>query len=93
MHRRLYLVAYDISSARRLQAALKCVRNWSTGGQLSVHECWLSDGELRELRRRLLAIIDRNSDSLLILRLDPRQKPHALGRAVPPDDPDWFLIG
>lgn len=42
-NRRLYLISYDISDAKRLRAALKLVRAYATGGQLSVHECWLSD--------------------------------------------------
>jgi CRISPR-associated protein Cas2 len=93
MKRRLYLVAYDISHPARLRAALHCVRNWATGGQLSVHECWLTAGELRELRRRMRRIINPREDSLLIIRLDPRQKPVTLGVAIPPQDPDWFYAG
>ncbi len=93
MRRKLYLVAYDISSAVRLRAALHCVRNWATGGQLSVHECWLTTGELKELRRSMRRILHPKEDSLLVIRLDPRQKPVTLGLALPPEDPDWFYAG
>ncbi len=93
MHRKLYLVAYDIADPARLRAALHCVRNWATGGQLSVHECWLTAGELKELRRRMRRIIHPKADSLLIIRLDPRQKPITLGIGIPPEDPDWFYAG
>ena len=93
MKRRLYLVAYDISSPTGLQAALNCVRNWATGGQLSVHECWLTAGELNELRRRMADILHPDEDSLLIIRMDPRQKPQVMGLAMPPEDSDWFYAG
>ncbi len=93
MKRRLYLVAYDISAPRRLRAALHCVRAWATGGQKSVHECWLTAAELRQLRRRMLRIMDESEDSLLIIRLDPRQKPQTLGLAIAPQDPPWFYAG
>ncbi len=92
MHRKLYIVAYDISDPNRLRAALHTVRNWATGGQKSVHECWLTRAELAELRRRMRPIIG-NDEELLIVRLDPRQKPATLGLALPPEDPDWFYAG
>src|SRR5712675_2485895 len=75
MQRILYLVAYDISHPRRLARALKTVRAYATGGQKSVHECWLLPGELATLKRDLEAVIDAGEDSALFVRLDPRLKP------------------
>ena len=92
MRRRLYIVAYDISDSTRLRAALNTVRNWATGGQKSVHECWLTRAELAELRRRMRPIIG-DDEELLIVRLDPRQRPATLGLALPPEDPAWFYAG
>ena len=40
--RDFYLAAYDVSSPRRLIAALALVRGYTTGGQKSVHEVFLS---------------------------------------------------
>lgn len=91
--RNLYLIAYDIAHPRRLKAALKVVREFATGGQKSVHECWLSAAEKGDLIATLNLIIDEEEDSLLIVRLDPRQTPHTLGIAAAPKDPDWFYIG
>jgi CRISPR-associated protein Cas2 len=93
MPRTLYLVAYDISDPRRLARALKVVRAYATGGQKSVHECWLLPGELVALKRELDGVIDHRDDSVLFVRLDPRMKPRTLGIARPPADPAFFFVG
>ena len=93
MPRSLYLVAYDITHPRRLAQALKTVRAYATGGQKSVHECWLEPGELAVLKRDLEAVIDIHDDSVLLVRLDPRLKPRTLGIARPPADPSFFFVG
>jgi CRISPR-associated protein Cas2 len=93
MQRTLYLFAYDISDPRRLARALKIVRAYATGGQKSVHECWLLPGELMALRRELDRAIDHGEDSVLFVRLDPRMKPRTLGIARPPADPAFFFVG
>ena len=93
MQRTLYLVAYDICDPRRLARALKIVRAYATGGQKSVHECWLLPGELAALKSELGAAIDHRDDSVLFVRLDPRMKPRTLGIARPPADPAFFFVG
>jgi CRISPR-associated protein Cas2 len=93
MPRTLYLVAYDICHPRRLARALKIVRAYATGGQKSVHECWLLPGDLLTLQRDLETVIDRDEDSVLFVRLDPRMKPRTLGIARPPADPAFFFVG
>ncbi len=93
MSRTLYLVGYDISQPRRLARALKIVRAYATGGQKSVHECWLLPGELAALKRDLAAAIDHREDSVLFVRLDPRMRPRTLGIAQPPADPAFFFVG
>ena len=93
LRRRLHLVAYDVSDPGRLRAALHVTRRHATGGQKSVHECWLTPAEKGQLIADLAQILDERHDRLLIIRLDPRQRVAVLGRAVPPADPDWFYIG
>jgi CRISPR-associated protein Cas2 len=89
----LWLVAYDVREPGRLAAVLHEVKSWSTGGQRSVHECWLAPGEVAALEGALGAIIDRRVDSLLLLAPDPSRKPRTLGIAEPPRDPRFFYIG
>lgn len=91
--RKLYLVTYDIRDNKRLKAALKATRSFATGGQKSVHECWLSDSEQGDLFATLAQIIDESEDSLICIRLDPRQSVITLGRAVSPTDADYFYLG
>ncbi len=91
--RRLYLAAYDVTDTRRLRLALHCVRSYATGGQRSVHECWLTDAERSELIEDTSEILDPEEDRFLLVRLDPRQPVTALGKAVAPEDPQWYYVG
>lgn len=90
--RDLYLIAYDVREPDRLRAALHLTRRYATGGQKSVHECWLTEAEKGELIFQLCQVLEEE-DALLVLRLDPRQAVTVLGRAVAPSDPNWFYIG
>jgi len=91
--RKLYLVAYDISEHRRLARALSVCREYATGGQKSVHECWLTPAEKREVLARLGEVIDEESDRVHLFRLDPRMQVRAMGIAVEPADGKFFFIG
>ncbi|WP_022947117.1 CRISPR-associated endonuclease Cas2 [Methylohalobius crimeensis] len=93
IRRKLYLVAYDVREPRRLKAALHITRRYATGGQKSVHECWLTAAERGRMIADLCQVLEEDADALLVIRLDPRQRVTALGRAVTPTDPDWFYVG
>jgi CRISPR-associated protein Cas2 len=92
-HRELFLAAYDISDARRRTAALKLSRCYTTGGQKSVHEIYLTIAERGALVRDMGGLMNLATDRFLLLRLDPRSRVHALGNAVAPSDPDFFYVG
>lgn len=91
--RTLWLVAYDVRCPDRLRAALDVVKAWSTGGQRSVHECWLTAGELAALRRELTAAIDAAEDSVLLIAPDPSRGVRTLGLAARPRDPRFLFFG
>ena len=91
--RDFYLAAYDIAEPRRLAAALQTVRAYATGGQKSVHECFLTAGERNDMTHQMSLLIDEETDRFLLLRLDPRARIHVLGRATPPADPGYFYLG
>jgi CRISPR-associated protein Cas2 len=91
--RSLYIAAYDISDDARLRKALFVLRNYSTGGQKSVFECFLTMAEKRQLIDEIKDVIDEGADRFLLLRLDPRMKVRVLGIAVPPADPEFFYVG
>lgn len=91
--RTLFIAAYDIAAPDRLRAALKVLRDYSTGGQKSVFECFLSDVEKRALLTEVAAVIDAEEDRFLLMRLEPRVKVVTLGIAVAPVDPDFYYVG
>lgn len=92
-NRRLYVAAYDISAPRRLRAALEILKAYATGGQKSVFECFLTEGERKALLAEISEVIERGEDSFLLVRLDPRSRVRTLGIAVPPEDPPFFYFG
>lgn len=90
--RDLWLAAYDVRDPRRLRLALRVLKAYSTGGQRSVFECFLTEAE----RKRLLAEIQEvlaPEDSFFLVRLDPRSPVRTLGIAVAPADPPFFYVG
>ncbi len=93
MARNLYIIAYDIREPKRLSKVHYFLKNFSTGGQKSVYECFLTYTELLEVIRNLYKIIDMNDDRVHIFPLDGRSKTHTLGIAVQPRDPKFYYLG
>jgi len=93
MLRHLFLIGYDISSARARRKALKAVKGHAIGGQKSMYECWLTSGELQLAMAALRSIIDPTTDRVIFLRLDARAQVHTRGVAVPPADGTFFYQG
>lgn len=93
MLRHLFLIGYDIASARRRRQALKAVKGHAIGGQKSLYECWLTAGELQQAMAALRALIDPLEDRVVLVRLDPRAAIHTLGVAVKPQDGEFFYQG
>ena len=91
--RSLYIAAYDISDPSRLRHALHVLKGYSSGGQKSVFECFLTDAEKACLLAEVQSVIDVTEDRFLLVRLDPRMKVRVLGIAVEPVDPEFFYVG
>jgi CRISPR-associated protein Cas2 len=91
--RLLHLACYDVSDDRRLRKALYILRDYATGGQKSVFECFLTPDEILELIGRVEEVINPLEDRFLLLRLDGRRPVRTLGIARQPLDPDFFYIG
>jgi len=87
------LATYDIRSPRRLRATRHVIRGYAAGGQKSVYECFLSQGEKTRLSSQIEKILNREEDSFMLLRLDPRASVITLGIAAPPENPDFFYCG
>ncbi len=93
MERTLYIVAYDITGEKRLNRVRFFLKGYSTGGQKSAYECFLTDGELKYVRSALDGMILHDEDRVHIFQMDGRSKTHVLGIAVQPKDPAYFYIG
>lgn len=91
--RTLYIAAYDVADAARLRRALHAVKQYATGGQKSVYECFLTNAERQTLLSDVRNVLDSSEDRFMLLRLDPRCRVHTLGIAVKPADPDFFYVG
>lgn len=91
--RRLYLIAYDITEDRRLNQVHYLLKGYSTGGQKSVYECFLTEGELRFLSSRIEMLIEPEEDRIHIFAMDGRSRTHTLGIALQPKDPAFFYFG
>lgn len=92
-HRDLHLACYDVANPKRLVAALKLARQYATGGQKSAHEIFLTPAERDGLVADMRTLLVLDEDRFLLLRLDPRSKLYALGKAIAPSDPDYFYMG
>jgi len=83
MKRVLYLIGYDVADAKRLVKVRQYLSAYRVGGQKSLFECWLTDGEYEKVNATLRDLIDPAEDNIFIARLDPRQKIQLYGVAKP----------
>lgn len=93
MARSLFIIAYDVSDGGRLSRVRRFLKEYSTGGQKSVFECWLSPWELDQVCDGLLDLIDEIEDRVHVFPMDGRSRTHVLGAAVQPADPEFFFVG
>jgi CRISPR-associated protein Cas2 len=91
--RSLYIAAYDVRHPRRLRMALNILRDFSTGRQKSVFECYLNKTEKSDFLKRLEPALYTEKESVALVRLHPRGNVRQLGIAVTPSDPDFFYVG
>lgn len=93
MARTLYIIGYDITENGRLARVRTFLKGYSTGGQKSVYECFLTGGELAHVTRTLRDMIEHDEDRVHIFGLDGRSRTHTLGIGVEPHDPEYFYVG
>lgn len=93
MARTLYLVAYDITDNKRLSQVRHFLKGYSTGGQKSVYECFLTSGELRVVLENVSNMIEAEFDRVHVFTMEGRSRTHTLGIAAAPQDPEYFFIG
>lgn len=93
VERALFVAAYDVRDPKRLRKALEVLKKYSTGGQKSVFECYLTEAERATLLSDIGAVLDPAADKFLLLPVDARREVKVLGKAVPPSDPPFYYVG
>ncbi len=68
------VIAYDISSNKIRAKVLRLLRDWSIGGQKSVHEFRLTNAQAEELFLQISDLINPDKDSLMMAWLEPRRR-------------------
>lgn len=89
----LYLICYDISQASRLARVLRVIKGYRTGGQKSVHECFLSASQAKGLSLYLTHLFNPREDRLLIWHVAEGKPFYGFGRAIPPKDALFWYFG
>lgn len=69
MEEHLYIVAYDISDARRWRSVFKTMNGYGEWLQLSIFQCRLSRRQHTQLRSALDEIINHAEDHVIIMDL------------------------
>jgi CRISPR-associated protein Cas2 len=90
-----YLIAYDISDAKRLRKVASTCEDFGYRRQFSVFLCRLTALDLVRLRSRLYDIIDLDADQVIFVRLCAHcsEQIEALGRPTePPDARDVVIV-
>ena len=83
----LIVVAYDIANDRRRTRLRKLLLGYGVPVQESVVECELTEAQLREMRERVGAVIERRADSVLYYSLCAECAPKTVdgrGKRRPP---------
>lgn len=78
----IYFISYDIANPKRLVKVAKTLENFGIRIQFSFFECEMQKEQLEDLRSRILEIMDKKEDSLLIYPLcqDCASKTTAVGK-------------
>ena len=67
------IIAYDISDHKARAKVFNIMKSWRIDGQKSVHECCLKQREAEELFLQIAEYLNRATDSLLMVWLEPRR--------------------
>jgi len=70
----LYIICFDIHDERRLRKVSKQMENFGQRVQYSVFECYLDKADLKELKQRLIEIIDDSEDHIRYYSLCGKDK-------------------
>lgn len=73
--RRYYLVCYDIVEPRRWRSCYKLLHGYGERIQYSIFKCRLTDKQLAEMRWKLVKVLNKDEDKLMISPIHPEDVP------------------
>jgi len=74
-----YFISYDIADPKRLAQVAKVIENYGWRVQYSFFQCELENDRLAELEKKLLRIMDKKEDSIMVQPLSADcVKPYAI---------------
>lgn len=74
MDERLFIVAYDIASAKRWRRVFRLLHGYGEWLQLSVFQCRLTRRRRAELETRLRELIKTGEDHVLVIDVGPADR-------------------
>lgn len=96
MEEHLYIVAYDISSAKRWRSVFKTMNGYGEWLQLSVFQCRLSRKRQTQLKAALDDIIDHTEDHVIMMDLgvaeSVRPRVESLGKDFSPVEKTAIIV-
>lgn len=90
-----YLVAYDINNSRRLQKIGKIAEDYGIRMQRSIFEAQMTEISLKEMKRRMAAVMDPAEDGVKIFLLcaSCEAKRTGAGKNLPSfPDKNWQVL-
>ena len=89
------VISYDVVSDKQRSKVLKLLKGYGTHVQYSVFECDLNEQQLATLKRELAALVDANTDSVRLYRLDPPgvRRIEILGIGLVSTEPITIVVG
>ncbi len=91
---RLYIICFDVSDKRRLQAVSKTLEDFGRRVQYSVFECHLDKTEQSALQEKLTELIDEEADHVRYYSLCPKDQDGILidGKGLLTSDDSFHLF-
>lgn len=95
--RNRYVVAYDVSDARRLRRTFKTMNGFGDAIQYSLFVCDLSSKERILMEEALTEIINHKEDRVLVIHIGPAEgrgagAMHTLGRQIVPAQREVLVV-
>lgn len=64
------LVIYDVESTKNRNKVIRIIESYGIRVQKSAYECYITSGILKDIKKRISAVIDPQTDSVRIYRLN-----------------------